>query len=167
MSDEGLSRREKVAMLCVFAAIISLGMMGMTAEALSEVEGSGLKDDRTNAYLAMTLFTFLAAAAGAVMAILDVIPIGQACAVGVAFLTNTAAVAIATSSKTGVNPVPALLTWAVELFLIAAFFYLLGTLGGSSKGESKSTTNTPAYNPTPVSMGAPPPPNYQGAPGKP
>lgn len=160
MSDEGLSRQDKRAMLCAFAALVSLALMGAVSEFLSNADLIYKEsENRAGGMIAMTLFTFVLATAAMVLAILDVSASIQGIVILVAFLASTAAVAISLSPKTvgdSWTAAVALLAWIPELSLLAALFYLRESFsGGGGKGGGKASTSTPAYNPTPVSMGAP------------
>lgn len=164
--NDGLSRKDKRAMFYVFSALISLGIMGAVAEFMSSAEDLSMADSwkgRLGSIIAFSLFTFLLCAGAAVVAIVELSGMIELILVVIAFLTNTVALAIATSPESDNTQLGALLLWAVELFLVAALFYLRGDMGGNSKGDTKASTSTPAYNPNPVSMGAPYSPSATGA----
>lgn len=172
MAYEGLSGKDKRAMYCAFAALITLATFGAAAEYLSHLDlpDSSFKD-RVVSYLVFSLFTFLLATTAAVTAILSMSAMIQAGLILLAFLTNTVAVALSLSPKTSLVStyddlfstigaymlILSLLSWAAELFLLAALFHVRPELGGGggAHNDTKATTASPTYNPTPVSMGAP------------
>lgn len=156
-------------MYYAFVAVVSLGLMGATGELCHFANDC---PSRYAAFLAMNLFTFLAAAAAAVAALLNMSFVIEAVCAFLAFCSNTAAVAIITSPRTydgdssfGIFLFPyVLLSWACELFLIAALVHLLR--GNSEHSNPKSTAETPPYKPGSVNTGAPyaPQPTTVGVP---